>query len=267
MTLARPGSRLFPWYDSWWLAAYARATEIIAQACPARLPGFVDAMRVFEAPQGFNTPVLDHVFDASTFAEIRETISALRPEDLELHEARAFGRFVVHNHPYFSELHRRTVGLVSEAAGEPVEPTYNFLSLYGGPGVCPLHLDSPQAKWTLDLCVNQSGPWPIYFSEALPWPAPDAAMTAGAGWQDAVKRELAFAPVTLEPGQAVCFSGSSQWHYRDALPRSEGRQFCELLFFHFVPAGTRQLSRPDQWAGIFGVPELEGLGGGEVVFI
>jgi hypothetical protein len=87
-------------------------------------------------------------------------VASLRPTDLELHEARTFGRFVVHDHPYFTELQQHIVPLVSAAVGEPVEAAYNFLSLYGGLGVCPPHMDSPEAKWTLDLCLNQSAPWP-----------------------------------------------------------------------------------------------------------
>ena len=142
--------------------------------------------------------------------------------------------------------------------GEPVEPAYSFLSLYGNLGVCPLHIDSPEAKWTLDLCVGQSSPWPIYFSQVCPWPelAPD--ISPGSDWEEQIKRSpsLRFTSCTLEPGQAVVFSGSSQWHYRDAIPDGPGRKFAELLFFHFVPKGSAELRRPENWARLFGVREL-----------
>jgi hypothetical protein len=52
------------------------------------------------------------------------------------------------------------------------------------------------------------------------------------------------------------FSGSSQWHYRDAIPDAPGRKFSELLFFQFVPKGSAELLRPENWARLFGVPEL-----------
>ncbi len=169
-----------------------------------------------------------------------------------------FGRFVVHNHPYFTELQRRTVPLMSEVAGEEVEASYNFLSLYGGLGVCPPHLDAPSAKWTLDLCLNQSGPWPIYVSQVEPWPQSGAASWPEVGWEQAIKQSpaLLFTPHTLHPGEAAVFSGSSQWHYRDAIPETGKRQFCDLLFFHFIPAGSAELVKPQNWARLFGIPEL-----------
>lgn len=57
---------------------------------------------------------------------------------------------------------------MSEAADEAVEAGYNaFLSLYDRLGVCPVHLDSPEAKWTLDLYIDQSVCWPIQVSQKI----------------------------------------------------------------------------------------------------
>jgi hypothetical protein len=190
--------------------------------------------------------------------EIRSVVASLRRKDLELHEARKFGRFVVHDHQFFTELQQRTIPLVSEAAGEPVEAAYNFLSLYGTRGVCAPHLDSPQSKWTLDLCVSQSAPWPIYLSEVHSWPDLEAEAQPEEDWEVKVKRSpsIRFTPYSLQPGQAIVFSGSSQWHYRDAIPIANGRQFCDLLFFHFIPQGSAALLKSQNWARLFGIPEL-----------
>lgn len=166
MTDSRPArSESYPWYDSHWLAEYARCTALIQRVKPEALPEFVEALHIFQTRPDFQVRVLDRVFDAAELREIGRQVAALQPTDLELHEARSFGRFVVHNHPYFTELQQRTVPLMSEVVGEDVEVSYNFLSLYGALGVCPPHLDAPNAKWTLDLCLNQSGPWPIYISQ------------------------------------------------------------------------------------------------------
>src|SRR5206468_530714 len=118
---------------------------------------------------------------------------------------------------------------------------------YGNLGVCPPHMDSPEAKWTLDLCVGQSTPWPIYFSQVCPWPESASDTWRDGDWEEQIKRSpsLRFTSYTLEPGQAVVFSGSSQWHYRDAIPAGRGRKFAELLFFHFVPKGSAALLRPE----------------------
>jgi hypothetical protein len=37
------------------------------------------------------------------------------------------------------------------------------------------------------------------------------------------------------------------------------KQFCSLLFFHFIPKGAAELVRPKNWARLFGIPELSGL--------
>jgi hypothetical protein len=163
---------------------------------------------------------------------------------------------VVHNHPYFTELQRSTTALVSELAGEPVEPIYNFLSLYSKFGVCPVHLDAPEAKWTLDICIEQTEPWPIHFSQIVPWP--EELPYQGDDWQEQIKRapELKFQSYTLHPGQALLFSGSSQWHYRDRLSTNGAQHSCKLLFFHFVPQGTLELSQPKNWPKLFALPEL-----------
>ena len=252
---------MFPWYDSWWLAEYATAKRLLAGSNPAVLERFIRELSVFRTDPAFTVQTVDGLLDDAVWEQVHQTIAALRPDDLDMKEANAFGRFVARNRPFFSELQRRLTPLVSERVGEPVEPSYNFLSLYGAPGVCAPHMDAPSAKWTLDLCVAQSAPWPIHFSQVVPWPEhawPDGEDPGE--WAETVKTRpsLTFQPVTLEPRQAVIFSGSSQWHYRDRMPPGSGRQFCELLFFHYIPAGTRDLVAPDKWAGLFGAPELAG---------
>ena len=264
---ARPSnSRLYPWYDSVWLSQYEVAKAIVREARPDALASFVDAFRVLHTRPDFKVKFLEQPFDDATFAEIKCTMSTLRPSDLELHEAGRFGRFVVHDHPFFTELQQRIVPWISELAGEPVEAKYNFLSLYTSKGVCAVHMDAPEAKWTLDLCIDQGAPWPIYFSEVQPWPDSVAQEWRDEGWEKNIKqsRSLEFTPFTLHPGQAVLFSGSSQWHYRDPLPEAGGKQFCTLLFFHFIPKGTAELVKPKNWARFFGIPELGVLAGEKI---
>ena len=70
---------------------------------------------------------------------------------------------------------------------------------------------------------------------------------------------LTFQSKVLTPGNGIVFSGSSQWHYRDALPQTSSKGFCDLLFFHYVPKGTAEIVKPANWAGIFDIPELESI--------
>lgn len=257
-------SRLYPWYDSVWLCKYEEAKAILRSERPEALPKFVEAFRALHTRSDFAVESLEQPFDKGTLAEIRRVTASLKPGDLELQEARQFGRFVVHNNPFFTELQQHAVPWVSELAGEPVETSYNFLSLYTSKGICAVHMDAPRAKWTLDLCIDQSVPWPIYLSEVQPWPDAGAKPWRDDGWEDRLKESssLQFTPFTLEPGKAIFFSGSSQWHYRNPLPEAAGKQFCTLLFFHFIPRGTAELVWPKNWARLLGLPELGGLSEG-----
>jgi hypothetical protein len=250
--------KVFPWYDSDWLTKFVRAKAIVRAVKPGELAGFVDAFRPLHTRLDFQVRLLENPFDECTLGEIKQVIASLRPTDLEMHEIRMFGRFVVHNHPVLLQLQELTIPLVSEAVAEPVETAYNFLSLYTHKGVCPVHLDAPEAKWTLDVCIDQSAPWPIYLSRVHSWLEVEGVDWQDQKWHDKVKQSpsLHFTPYTLQPGQAVIFSGSSQWHYREAIPDAGHTQFCTLLFFHFAPKGTTELVRPENWARLFDIPEL-----------
>ncbi len=119
-----------------------------------------------------------------------------------------------------------------------------------------MHIDAPSAKWTLDYCIEQSAPWPIYLSRVRPWP--EEWSLASSDWEAAVRNdpENRFTSVELQEGQAIVFGGSSQWHYRDRIERRSANNFCHLVFFHFVPKGTQHLTNPKRWAEYFAIPEL-----------
>ena len=82
-------------------------------------------------------------------------------------------------------------------------------------------------------------------------------------WQSAIKNSprLEFQSKVLTPGNRVVFSGSSQCHYRDALPHGKSTGFCDLLFFHYIPKGASEIVAPRNWARLFGVPELASIAG------
>jgi hypothetical protein len=245
----------YPWYDSGWLSSYVQAREYLTNRHPEKLEEFETALSVFRTDPGFEPVLLDGLFDEEVLDRIRRTVASYGVDRLEVQELASFGRFVVHDDPYFLELQRGVRELISEAVGEPVDTGYNFLSLYQGDAKCPVHMDAPNAKWTLDICIDQSREWPIHIADVGPWPdgwrAPDAD-----DWAAAIKADSEFTAHTMNPGQAIVFAGSSQWHYRDPMPEATADDFCTLLFFHFVPAGSTALSRPENWAEIFDVPEF-----------
>lgn len=156
------------WYDAKWLRTYYAAKEIIARTAPSRLPEFVDAFQVLRTDPDFTIKDIPGFLDDETHARVKDVISQLPRQTWDMHEFQRFGRIIVHDHPDFTLLQSELTERVSELVGEAVEPCYNFLSLYSQMGICELHLDAPSAKWTLDICVDQSDPWPIHFSQIVP---------------------------------------------------------------------------------------------------
>ncbi len=246
----------FPWYDSPWLSSYVAAKAFLAKNYPQKLPEFTGAFDVLRTASEFCVKEMPPLFDEPTQEKMRDLIKQLTKEQSEKHEVLSFGRLIVHDHKFFNHLQHTIMDLVSEAVNEPLEPSYNFLSLYNNLGICGLHLDAPSAKWTVDYCIEQSAPWPIHFSQVQPWP--EDWTDVADDWQDQVKNDPSnrFESFTLQSGQAIVFSGSSQWHYRDRIQQRIRSNFCHLLFFHFRPKGTRGLTKPEKWADLFRIPEL-----------
>lgn len=249
------------WYDSVWLNKYLDAKELISRSYPSRLQEFIDRFEVLRTRPDFTIKEFPGLLDGDALSLIKSTIDGIPKNMINFSEVRQFGRFFVRDYPVFTKMQADMVDMVSEQAGEAVEPHYNFLSLYTRMGICEPHMDSPGAKWTLDICIDQSERWPIHFSQIVPWP--EHRGDSSEDWQQSIKnsQHLKFETKDLDPGKAILFSGSSQWHYRDAIPQADNRGFCNLLFFHFIPEGTKEIIRPRNWAHIFGIPELAEIPG------
>ena len=247
----------FSWYDSNFLRRFEAAKLYLAQVRPDALSDFVEGFDPIRPPKDFAVIELDDLFDPDTRARILEISRSAQPGDTRQDEfERAnFGRVVIWDEPYFLDLQRDLLDRVSDLTGRPLEPGYNFLSLYGGEGTCDPHMDEPYSMYTLDYCIEQSDDWPIYFSRIVDWPTFDEARN----WDAEVLKSdasLQFSPKVLQPGQAVLFNGSSQWHYRN--PITPGG-YCSLLFFHYYPAGCEALVTPARWAEHFDIAELAPL--------
>ena len=123
----------------------------------------------------------------------------------------------------------------SELFGVRLKPSYCFLSMYDIGGCLPLHVDRPPCFRTIDLMVRQDDdePWPIMISERVDddesadGQRPDFDLTD----TDEIIERHKWTDVVLKPNEAVCYSGTHQWHYRP----SEATARTDLIFFHFVP--------------------------------
>jgi hypothetical protein len=246
----------FNWYDSNFRRNFEAAKNFLAIVAPDRAEEFDAAFDVLRTDPNYRVQLIDAVFDPATFEEIVETVHALPYVGLEHYESATFGRSLLRRHPLFTRLQASLADRVSELVGERVSPCYNFLSLYRGCGRCEPHLDSPDAKWTLDICIEQSVEWPIFFSQVIDWPSGKAeGVTIEELRADPA---LKFESVVLTPNRAAIFSGSAQWHFREPIA-GKRTDYCHLLFFHYVPEGAGPLVDPKQWAAHFGIPELDVL--------
>lgn len=150
-----------------------------------------------------------------------------------------FVRRYAHNVPYLVNIHRQLTDYASQMFGEPLKPSYVFLSLYDDGGICPLHIDRPQCYRTIDYSIDQEQPepWPIRIGEMMTDEQRRALDETGAGHpttDDEIAERIAaesWNDVLLSPNDAVLYSGTHQWHYRPE--RLQGT--ASLAFFHFVP--------------------------------
>ena len=97
------------WYDSVWLNAYYAATDVVARVAPSRLDDFVRSFDILRTNIGIATRYLPGVLSSEMLEHVRGVIQAVPKDNLELHEMQAFGRFVVHDIPEFSELQNSLV--------------------------------------------------------------------------------------------------------------------------------------------------------------
>lgn len=247
----------FAWYDSNFLRRFEAAKLYLAEVRPHALQRFIEGFEPVRPPLDFQVQEVVDLFDEETRERILAIARAAKPggSKQDMAEAEDFGRTVIWDDPYLLELQAALLDRMSQIAGRPLATGYNFLSLYGGSGRCEPHMDEPYSMYTLDYCIEQSDDWPIHFSKPVDWPGIEEAK----GWNaEALKADsaMAFEPKILKPNQAVFFSGSSQWHYRD--PITPGG-FCSLLFLHYYPAGCEGLVSPHKWADHFSLPELAPL--------
>ncbi len=133
------------------------------------------------------------------------------------------GRVARHNDPFAVEIHRRLTPLVEEHLKRPVKRSYAYLASYQDGARVTKHVDREQCRYTLDLCIEDSGgraspergsnrggaprplpPWPLYVEGR---------------------------PAHLRSGDAVLYFGCEQPHYRFRKPAGK---VANLVFLHFV---------------------------------
>ena len=186
--------------------------------------------------------VLRNVFDEKVHQTILKFVNEFVPlfplgSDVRQPQGpNRFGRKYAHNLPFFVDLHYQLKNQASELFGQKVKPSYVFLSMYEKDGNCPLHVDRPQCRFTIDYLIQQetSESWPIKIGRQMS-DAKTASITNGhPQTKDEIEKIIKnqdWTECLLNPNDAVCYSGTNAWHYRP-IP-SKGK--VDLAFFHFVP--------------------------------
>jgi hypothetical protein len=190
--------------------------------------------------------VIRELFDSETYAEIinyLDNFVPLFPLDSDLREEDSpnkFGRKYAHNLPFFVDIHHQLSDYASEIFGRKVKPSYVFLSMYKDGGQCPLHIDRPQCRYTIDYLIRQDdkAPWPIHIGPEMT-DSERAKISNGhpeyGEQRDSVISSVDWTSCELMPNDAVCYSGTNAWHYRPT--KSKG--CADLAFFHFVPSSFK----------------------------
>lgn len=177
--------------------------------------------------------VIGPVFSERTFRALEQVVSDARLDTRDYDPT--FVRHQHHNLEPLVDVHHSIVEAANDLFGMRLKPSYVFLSHYLMGGRCGLHLDRPVCVQTIDLMVRQDDdvPWPIRISEPITdderetWFCRPRSDYENLGIIELKKWD----EVSLQPNQAVCYSGTHQWHYRPG--EATGR--TDLIFFHFVP--------------------------------
>jgi hypothetical protein len=180
--------------------------------------------------------VVTQLFDDSTYKEILSFMVnyiPMMPMDID---PTGFNRNYAHNVGFFRNIHVQLADYASDLFGTKVKPSYSFLSLYNKHGQCPLHIDRPQCRYTIDYLIQQEqkDPWPIHIGPSMSDEERDAITNAHPSTKADIKQvvdSVDWTEANLNPNDAVCYSGTNAWHYRPT--KSEGK--ADLVFFHFVP--------------------------------
>lgn len=190
-----------------------------------------------------NRPVVvQELFDRETHDTIVRYINEFVPlfplaaDRKDPDNANKFGRRYAHNLPFLVGIHHQLKEYASDLFGEKVKPSYVFLSMYDKGGRCPLHIDRPQCRYTIDYLIQQesSDPWPIRVGRQMTDKQCDAIEIKRPSTPEqtqAVIDSQDWTECLLSPNDAVCYSGTNAWHYRPTA--SPGT--ADLAFFHFVP--------------------------------
>jgi hypothetical protein len=141
-----------------------------------------------------------------------------RPKSVFDYDER-FGRYFLSNDPILNFYHEQLVPVArSLFSSHLLVPSYALFARYEGPAArLPRHKDDNACTYTVDLCVYQKEPWPLFVED----------------------HEL-----VLQPNEAAVYFGNDQLHWRE--PMQDPSNYVGMIFFHFVDPGHWYLTQGPQ---------------------
>jgi hypothetical protein len=187
-----------------------------------------------------NYPIVaKQLFQPEIHSEIKAYVKEFTPLLPMAVDDQDFIRKYAHNPPFFVKIHHQLAAFASKQFKKKVKPSYCFLSMYQENGICPLHIDRPQCRYTIDYLIQSTHPepWPIHIGRHLTDKHVAELNEKGESHpsdedsrQKIIDNEK-WSTVLLEENDAVLYSGTNSWHYRSDRLRGN----ADLVFFHFVP--------------------------------
>lgn len=187
--------------------------------------------------------LIKNFFDATELMPIQRYLQRLKESQNMAQDSKLFNRLCAIDDPLSMKLHHTHAWEVARRVfPEELKPSYSFISLYEKEGVCPLHIDRPQCYYTIDVCINQAKPWPLYVNSQekfLSYP-----IYLERQYETALVDEVKATSTEflMNPGDAICYSGTHHPHWRNPI---DADNFCDLIFFHFVKSSFDGVLRPE----------------------
>jgi len=157
---------------------------------------------MYQMQPAYTANIVRNFFDDDFALDLR---TRLNTETFDTEYCEVTDRQCAQNVPMLVDIHRSLTDRATTIFGQQVKSSYVFLSCFSSSGLLPPHVDREQCAFTIDYCIDQRAPWPLFVDH------------------------VAF---ELERNDALCFSGTDSIHWRNRI--SPGN-FCHMALFHFVP--------------------------------
>lgn len=173
----------------------------------------VDSARTYFAEQRYcELPSLIHSAHVAALSRYYQALISCG--EWKLGDSQVHLRHGRHNETVARYFHHQLTALISRIAGEPVKPSYCYVSAYREGAVLRPHVDRKQCEFTVSVSIEHGD-----LSSREPWPL----------WFQSHNGKVA---LTQRPGDAVLFRGCELPHWRERPPAGH---VSTMLLFHYVP--------------------------------